>query len=185
MLKKKVHTVCIFCGSKSGKLKIYNESAKLLGQKLSIKNIKVIYGGGESGIMGALAKGVHQNKGILISVVPEIFKKNNFYKRQNEKIIYKKSLSERKKYMIKYADVFLVLPGGFGTFDEIFEVLSLNQLNIINKKIVLLNVNNFFNNFRSFINDLKKQGFLYTNKNIYFKRSVNDVINFIENKSNI
>ena len=87
--------------------------------------------------------------------------------------------------MIKHADIFLVLPGGFGTLDELFEVISLNQLNIIKKKVVLLNTNNFWNSLKGLIKDLKNNGFLYTKENIIFKSSVSKTIEFIENSLTI
>ena len=86
--------------------------------------------------------------------------------------------------MIKYADIFLVLPGGYGTLDELFEVISLNQLKIIKKKVVLLNTNNFWNSLKVLIKDLKKNGFLYTKENIIFKSSVSKTIEFIESNYN-
>ena len=85
--------------------------------------------------------------------------------------------------MIKLADIFIALPGGYGTLDEIIEVISLNQLNIVNKNIILIDVNNFWKPLKLLIKDLKNQGFLYNNttSNVFFKSSVNKTIEFIEN----
>ena len=84
--------------------------------------------------------------------------------------------------MIKKSDIFIALPGGFGTLDEIFELIALNQLDLINKKIIMLDINNFWYSLKSLIKDLKKNGFLYTDKNnnIIFKNSISKVIGFIE-----
>ena len=84
--------------------------------------------------------------------------------------------------MIKKSDIFIALPGGFGTLDEIFELIALNQLDLINKKIIILDINNFWYSLKSLIKDLKINGFLYTDKdnNIIFKNSISEVIGFIE-----
>ena len=84
--------------------------------------------------------------------------------------------------MIKKSDFFIALPGGFGTLDEVFELISLNQLALIDKKIIILDINNFWNSLKNLIKDLKKSGFLYTNKNsnIIFKNSISKTIAFIE-----
>ena len=88
--------------------------------------------------------------------------------------------------MIKKSDIFIALPGGFGTLDEIFELIALNQLDLINKKIIILDINNFWYSLKSLIKDLKKNGFLYTDKNnnIIFKNSISKVIGFIEDSFN-
>ena len=92
--------------------------------------------------MGALAKGVLEKNGSLISVIPKFFKnKMNIIKSKKE--IVTKDLFDRKSIMIKKSDFFIALPGGFGTFDEVFELISLNQLALINKKIIILDINNF------------------------------------------
>ena len=84
--------------------------------------------------------------------------------------------------MIKKASIFIVLPGGFGTLDELFEVISLNQLKVINKKIILIDVDNFWNPLQKLLKVIYKEGFLYNleNSNIIFKKSVNKTIKFIE-----
>ena len=84
--------------------------------------------------------------------------------------------------MIKKAKIFIVLPGGFGTLDELFEVISLNQLKLINKKIILIDVDNFWNHLQKLLKVIYKEGFLYNleNSNIIFKKSVNKTIKFIE-----
>ncbi len=174
-------SVCVFCGSKNGNSEKYIEAASKIGELLSKRDFKVIYGGGKNGVMGALAKGVMHNKGELISIIPKYFKNKNIVIKNSSQTIYTRNFSERKNLMIESADIFLVLPGGYGTLDELFEVISLNQLKIINKKIVLLDIENFWSPLKMMIKDLKKNGFLYTSKNIFFKSSVNKAVEFIEN----
>jgi len=181
MIKLKSYKVCVFCGSKSGNDKNYLKIAFTVGKKLSEKKCTIIYGGGKTGLMGALAEGVTSNQGDLFSIIPKYFKDKNVVLKNSNKILFTKDFYERKKMMIKHADIFLILPGGFGTLDELFEVISLNQLNIIKKKVILLNTNNFWNSLKVLIKDLKRNGFLYTKENIIFKSSVAKTIEFIEN----
>ena len=180
-MQKKTYTVCVFCGSKSGNNITYLKLANTLGKKLAERNFNVIYGGGNSGLMGELAEGVLEKNGSLISVIPK-FLKNKMNIIKSKKEIVTKDLFDRKSIMIKKSDFFIALPGGFGTLDEVFELISLNQLALIDKKIIILDINNFWHSLKNLIKDLKKNGFLYTNKNsnIIFKNSISKTIGFIE-----
>jgi len=180
-MQKKTYTVCVFCGSKSGNNIKYLKLANTLGKKLAERNFNVIYGGGNSGLMGELAEGVLEKNGSLISVIPKFFK-NKMDKIKSKKEIVTKDLFDRKSIMIKKSDFFIALPGGFGTLDEVFELISLNQLALIDKKIIILDINNFWHSLKNLIKDLKKSGFLYTNKNnnIIFKNSISKTVGFIE-----
>ena len=179
---KKTYTVCVFCGSKPGNNIQYLKLANALGKKLAERNLNVIYGGGNSGLMGALAEGVLAKNGSLVSVIPKLFK-DKMDGIKSKKEIITEDLFDRKKIMIKDSDIFIALPGGFGTLDEVFELIALNQLSLINKKIIILDINNFWYSLKNLIKDLKKNGFLYTNKykNIIFKNSIIKVIEFMEN----
>ena len=180
-MKKKTYTVCVFCGSKPGNDIKYLKLANTLGQKLAEKNFNIIYGGGNSGLMGALAEGVLAKNGFLISVMPKCFKKKIGVIKSKKEILTE-DLFDRKRIMIKKSDIFIALPGGFGTLDEIFELIALNQLALINKKILILDINNFWYSLKSLIKDLKTNGFLYTDKNnnIIFKNTISKIIGFIE-----
>ena len=183
MIKDKPYKVCIFCGSKSGKSSKYIRLANKLGVELAKKNFTIIYGGGNSGLMGALSTSFVERRGKLVSVIPKYFKKKNILTNKSEKIIWTKNFSDRKSFMINSADIFIALPGGYGTLDELIEVISLNQLKVINKKLIIIDINNFWKPFKILIKDLKNKGFLYTNSrnNIFFRSSVNKTIAFIEN----
>ena len=138
--------------------------------------------------LGTMLSGCRVTKSLdesdLFSIIPKYFQDKDVILKNSNKVIFTKDFYERKKMMIKYADIFLILPGGYGTLDELFEVISLNQLNIIKKKVVLLNTNNFWNSLKVLIKDLKKNGFLYTKENIIFKNSVSKTIEFIESNYN-
>ena len=132
--------------------------------------------------MGALANGVLKNNGKLISIIPTKLRSQNTLSKNSYKTIFTKDFVERKKLMIKKAKIFIVLPGGFGTLDELFEVISLNQLKLINKKIILIDVDNFWNPLQKLLKVINKEGFLYKleDSKIIFKKSVNETIKFIE-----
>ena len=185
MIKSQSFKVCVFCGSKNGNNENYTKIAFKVGKELAGKKYTIIYGGGNNGLMGALAAGVTSAKGDLFSIIPKYFQNKDIILKKSNKILFTKDFFERKKMMITHADIFLILPGGFGTLDELFEVISLNQLNIIKKKIVLLNTNNFWNSLKALIKDLKRNDFLYTKENIIFKSSVAKTIEFIENSLTI
>ena len=178
--KVKKYNICVFCGSKPGKNKIFLSVANELGRALSKNKYTVIYGGGTLGIMGALAYSVLKHKGKLISIIPKGIKNKVIEK--PFKTIVTKDFVERKKLMIKKATIFIVLPGGVGTLDELFEVISLNQLKMLNKKIILIDIDNFWNPLQKLLKGIYKEGFLYNLKdsNIIFKKSVNKTIKFIE-----
>ena len=180
--KVKNYNICVFCGSKSGNNKKFINVARKLGEELSKKKYTIIYGGGKLGLMGALANGVLKNNGKLISIIPSSLKNNNILSAKPFKTIHTKDFVERKKLMIKKATIFIVLPGGFGTLDEFFEVISLNQLKVISKKIILIDVDNFWNPLQKLLKVIYKEGFLYNleNSNIIFKKSVYNTIKFIE-----
>ena len=179
---KKTCSICVFCSSQSGNNKAFLKTAYSLGKELSNKGYTIIYGGGETGMMGSLSRGVLENQGNLIEVIPNYFNYKNTSKKKLSKVITTKSFHHRKNIMISKADLFICLPGGFGTMDELFEVIALNQLSVIKKNIVLIDINNFWDTFKKLLNELKKKGFLYDIKksNIYFKESIEQTIQFIE-----
>ena len=179
---KKTCSICVFCSSQSGNNKAFLKTAYSLGKELSNKGYTIIYGGGETGMMGSLSRGVLENQGSLIEVIPNYFNYKNTSKKKLSKVITTKSFHHRKNIMISKADLFICLPGGFGTMDELFEVIALNQLSVIKKNIGLIDINNFWDTFKKLLNELKKKGFLYDIKksNIYFKESIEQTIQFIE-----
>ena len=120
-------SLAVFCGSKDGIDEVFVRHAKLLGELMAKQNIKMIYGGGSSGLMGVIADDMH----------------------------------ERKKKMYELCDAAIILPGGFGTLDELFEMMTWNQLSIHDKEIFILNSNGFYDHLLAHIEQLDKQGFLY------------------------
>jgi hypothetical protein len=157
----KISSLAVFCGSKTGKNPVFTQHAAELGKMLSKNNITLIYGGGNVGIMGVLANTVMENGGKVIGVIP---RKLVEWERQHEgitELMVVEDMHSRKKRMYDLCDAALILPGGFGTLDEMFEMITWNQLSIHNKKIYLLNSDNYFEHLLQHLYRMEEQDFLY------------------------
>ena len=135
--------ICVFCGSQVGN-QFFFEKSRSLGEELALRGLTLIYGGGNQGLMGAVASGCHEKSGDVIAVIPTFLNqvenpKNHLYEKRVVKTLF-----ERKKEMLKMADGFIALPGGIGTLDEITEVLALLQLRQLAKPIGFLDLNGFY-----------------------------------------
>ena len=166
-MKIKNKTITIFCGSKLGKNTVYEKEAEKLAKLLADHDISVIYGGGKIGIMGVIYKYINKINGKITGIIPESLNTSKISQSNKKNLIVVKSLQKRKSLMIKKADMFLILPGGLGTLDELFEVMTLNQLNIYNKPVFIYNIANYWKNLNLLLKHMNKEGFLYEND---FKR---------------
>lgn len=155
-----MNRVAVFCGSSMGFNSDYKKSAIELGNYLAANHIGLVYGGGKIGMMGALADAVIKNKGEVIGVIPHLLKHEEVAHTKITRMIVTKKMSKRKVKMSKLVDGYIILPGGFGTLDELFEALTLGQLGIENKPVGILNINNFFNPIIEQLNLMVKEGFL-------------------------
>lgn len=158
-----VKRIAVFCGSKNGTNPIFVADAAGLGKLMAEKGITLIYGGGNKGLMGAVANAVMENQGKAIGVIPEVLLE---WEHQHEGITelhVVKDMHVRKKMMYELCDAAIVLPGGNGTLDELFEMLTWNTLNIHNKKIILLNSAGYYENLVKHIEQMAAEGFLYEN----------------------
>lgn len=151
--------LCVFIGANTGKNTTYLEATKQLGKELAKRNIKLIYGGGRLGLMGALADTVLENGGQVTGIIT-----NHLYEQEAHlglsELKITESMQKRKKQMMQLADGFIALPGGLGTLEEIFEIWNAFKLKIHNKPLGLLNIDNYFNNLIKFIDHSVNQGFL-------------------------
>ena len=145
---KQKKTLCVFCGSKNGNSPIYKEAAEKLGAQLAENKIKLVYGGGSLGLMGALSKSVHINNGEILGIIPENLLNIEGIEKNHGDIIITDDMHVRKKTMYNNADAFLCLPGGIGTLEEVSETITWFQLNISRKPIFFLNINGYWDNFR-------------------------------------
>jgi uncharacterized protein (TIGR00730 family) len=154
-------SVAVFCGSKNGDDPIYVQHAKELGKLLSEHGITLIYGGGNTGLMGAIADAALDNGGEVIGVIPEILTTIERQHLKINKLHIVDNMHTRKKMMYDLCNAAIVLPGGIGTLDEMFEMVTWNALSIHDKKIILLNTAGYYNNLINHINSMHVSGFLH------------------------
>ena len=152
--------IVVFCGSSLGFNPIYKEAAVTLGNYFVNNNIGLVYGGAKIGMMGIISDTILNQNGEVIGVIPKLLEKEEVVHAGVEEMIVCKKMSERKVIMSKLVDGYITLPGGFGTLDELFEALTLNQLHIEQKPIGLLNVNGFFNATLSQLDKMVEEGYL-------------------------
>jgi len=152
--------ICVFCGSSPGIDPIYMKTALDIGKFLLEYGYGLVYGGGMVGLMGALAKRVMDGKGEVIGVIPRdlVEREVGFTELHDLRVV--ESMHERKALMYELADGFIALPGGYGTFDEFFEILTWAQLGLHKKPCALLNTNNYFDQLIDFLRHANKQGFI-------------------------
>ena len=161
--------IAIFCGSKLGNNNIYKKEISLMAKMLSDNGFNIIYGGGKIGLMGIIYKIYTKLNCKIIGIIPKFLNKPEIRQQNTKTLQVVNSLHQRKILMIKKADFFIILPGGFGTLDELFEILTLNQINLYNKKVIIFNISNYWKNLKLLIKTMHKEGFLY-------RQDINNII---------
>lgn len=156
-----ITSLAVFCGSKSGNNPLFEAHAKQLGHMLADKNITLVYGGGNKGIMGAVANAVLEKNGKVIGIIPQLLTDLEHSHHGITELIVVENMHVRKKMLYEKCDAAIILPGGFGTLDELFEMLTWNQLNIHNKKIFILNSAGFYNSLLAHAKQMQAENFLY------------------------
>ncbi len=159
--------ICLY-GSGSRKIdKVYTDAAYELGCKMAQNGHTLIFGGGDTGMMGACAKGIHDNGGTSIGIAPQWI--NNFEPLCEEcsEFIYVDTMDERKNSFVKYSDAFIISPGGIGTLDEFFEIITLKKLKRLDKPIIVFNIDGFFNKMFEMIDEMREKGFLYKQESVF------------------
>jgi len=152
--------IVVFCGSSLGFNPVYKQAAIELGNAFIKQQIGLVYGGGKIGMMGVLADTILEQNGEVIGVIPKLLEKEEVVHSGVEEMIVCKKMSERKVIMSKLIDGYITLPGGFGTLDELFEALTLNQLHIEQKPVGLLNINGFFDAILLQIDKMIAEGYV-------------------------
>lgn len=153
-------SIAVFCGASSGNDPQFKKSIEELGKTLAQKKIKLIYGGSNIGLMGVLADSVLNAGGEAIGVIPQFLKNREIAHTGLTEIIFCDSMHERKQKMFELSEGFIALPGGFGTLDEIFEIITWRQLGFHQFPIAFLNINGYFNHLISFIEHMEKSQLL-------------------------
>jgi len=155
-----INKMCVFCGSSKGHNEIYAAKAVELGSLLAGNNIELVYGGGNVGLMGVIADQVLLEGGKVTGVIPHFLFEWEVGHEGLTKLIKVDSMHERKLLMSEMADAFIAMPGGFGTLEELGEILTWIQLSIITKPVGVLNVNGFYDSLLNQMNHMVKEGFL-------------------------
>ncbi|MDR7212522.1 TIGR00730 family Rossman fold protein [Flavobacterium piscis] len=152
--------ITVFCGSSFGTDEIYKEQATLLGETLAIQNIGLVYGGANVGLMGAVADGVLNKGGKVIGVLPDFLRSKEIAHTGLTELILVESMHERKTKMNDLCDGVIALPGGFGTLEELFEMVTWAQLGLHKKPIAILNINRFYDPLVEMIQTMVTKGLL-------------------------
>jgi uncharacterized protein (TIGR00730 family) len=175
--------IVVFCGSSLGFNPVYKEAAIELGNYFAKNKIGLVYGGGKIGMMGILADTILDHNGEVIGVIPKLLEKKEVVHAGVEEMIVCKKMSERKVIMSKLINGYITLPGGFGTLDELFEALTLNQLHIEQKPVGLLNINGFFDGVLLQLDKMVEEGYLkQTNRDmLLIGTSVEELMQKINN----
>lgn len=152
--------ICIYGASSNQINNVYIAETERLGEILGSKGHGLVYGGGANGLMGAAARGFVKGGGKVVGIAPSFFNVDGALFEKCDEFIYPDTMRQRKQMMEERADAFVAVPGGIGTFDELFEILALRQLGRHNKPIVLFNVNGYFDRLLEFIDYTVKEGFV-------------------------
>jgi len=155
-----MYTICVFCGTSSGNDPRYADAARTVARLLVKKNCRIVFGGGKVGLMGVVAEAAMAAGGYVIGIAPKLLLEKEIMHRGLSELHVVETIHERKVMMTGLADAILVLPGGYGTLDELFEALTLQQLKVHDKPCGLLNVNGFFDSLAVYLDHAVAQGFL-------------------------
>jgi len=157
-----MRTVCVYCGSSDEIPPSYMDAATKMGQTLAQHQCRLVFGGGGTGLMGALADAVLDQNGYVIGVIPEFFNTAALVHSGLSELQVVETMHVRKARMADLADGFIALPGGFGTVEELFEILTWSQIGLHRKPVGMLNVDGYYDPLLAFIEHAYEEGFLYT-----------------------
>lgn len=156
-----IQSLAVFCGSKKGTNPLYTQQAAQLGKLMAENNIRLIYGGGSAGIMGTIADNVMENDGHVTGIIPKLLLEWEVQHQHITELIISDDMHIRKKTLYNLCDAALILPGGFGTLDELFEIVTWNQLSIHDKPVFILNTDGFYDHLILHIQKMREEEFLY------------------------
>ncbi|MTI16726.1 TIGR00730 family Rossman fold protein [Rhodobacteraceae bacterium RKSG542] len=157
---KTLKSICVYCGSGAGTDPAYEAAARLLGQSLAQEGIRLVYGGGSVGLMGAVANSVLDAGGQVSGVIPEFLKDKEVMLDRAHDLIVTDDMHERKRLMFEKADAFIALPGGIGTLEELVEMLTWAQLGQHQKPVLLANINGFWEPLKLLLDHMREEEFI-------------------------
>ncbi len=180
-----VHSVCVYCGSSSGVSEKYTQIAKEIATALAQRKLRIVYGGGHVGLMGAVADAALQAGTEVIGIIPEHIKAKEVQHTGLTKLHVVADMHTRKRMMVENSDAFIILPGGLGTLDETFEILTWKKLSLHNKPIIIFNLDGFWDPLLALIDQIVVQGFATPSDQALFKvaTTVDGVIEILEQSS--
>ncbi|TCK31497.1 hypothetical protein EV667_1607 [Ancylobacter aquaticus] len=156
----KIKSICVYCGAATGADAVYLEAAMALGRLLATEGIRLVYGGGGVGLMGATARACAEAGGKVTGIIPDfLLGKEQAFDHAHE-LIVTKDMHERKRLMFERADAFIALPGGIGTLEELIEQLTWVQLNRHSKPVMVLNIANFWDPLLTLLDHMQSTGFV-------------------------
>ena len=156
-----IQAMAVFCGSRTGNNPLFEEHTRQLGYLLAENNITIIYGGGNKGLMAAVANAALERNGKVVGIIPQVLKDWEHQHDGLTELHIVENMHARKQLLYEKCDAAIILPGGYGTLDEVFEMLTWNQLSIHNKKIFFLNSDGFYDHLVAHINRMMQENFLY------------------------
>lgn len=155
-----IKRICVFCGSNHGARSAYTDVAQQLGKALVSQKMGLVYGGGSIGLMTVIADAVLKEKGEVIGVIPQVLSSKEFAHNGLTELRLVSGMHERKAVMAELSDAFIAMPGGFGTLDELFEILTWAQLGLHSKPIGLLNIGGYFDLLLKFMDYMFQERFI-------------------------
>ncbi|RLD30393.1 MAG: TIGR00730 family Rossman fold protein [Bacteroidetes bacterium] len=155
-----LNKICVFCGSSDGNDPVITQAAQHLGRLFTEKNITLVYGAAKIGVMGTIAQTMLEGKGDVIGIIPQFLKKREVVHLGLTQLITTQNMHERKLKMQEISDGFIAMPGGFGTLEELFEIITWLQLGLHTKPIGLLNVNGFYDDLLNLFETMVRNGFV-------------------------
>jgi uncharacterized protein (TIGR00730 family) len=177
-----IASLCVYCGSSAGVNPVYRASAVALGNALADRGVTLVYGGGRVGLMGIVADACLAGGGHVIGIIPEFLRRHEVGHGAVSELIVVDSMHQRKQAMFDRADAFAMLPGGFGTLDEVFEMATWKQLGLHRKPIVGLDIEGYWAPFRELIDHVIGQGFARPTMRdlIRFVPSIDELLNLLD-----
>lgn len=175
--------ICVFCSSSDNLAASYKEAATDFGRWIGQKSHTLVYGGSEKGLMAACSHAAKESGAKIVSVAPPFVKNGGLLNPQTDETVVVRNLAERKNSMMELSDVFVALPGGIGTLDEVFSVLACNIVGECDKPVLLLNINGVYSYLQNLTVTLLQERLMRPDnlKNLHYMDTVEDCISLIEN----
>ncbi len=180
---KKINSLCVFCGSRKGDDPAHADAARALGREMARRRVRLVYGGGRIGLMGIVAEAVSDGGGQVTGVIPDFLMQLEVGNTQAGELIITESMHTRKAKMFELSDAMIVMPGGIGTLDEAFEIITWKQLRQHDKPIVLVDINEYWKPFQALVDSIITGGFAHEKVNELFTvvDKVDDIFPALEN----